>query len=78
MPDGAAAASLDWMSTTPEPHRPTCPHCSEPIGAYEPVWWTSARIGAQRTSLLKLGSALGPGESLWHVACAETHGIDGG
>jgi hypothetical protein len=59
-------------------HRPTCPQCSEPIGAYEPVWWISPRVGAERTSLLKLASALGPGESLWHAACAETHGVDGG
>jgi hypothetical protein len=66
------------MASPSDLGRPTCPYCSEPIGAYEAVWWVSLRGGAERTSWLKLGSALGPGESLWHAACAETHGVDGG
>jgi hypothetical protein len=72
------AASVQEMSSPAEPHRPTCPHCSEPIGTYEPVWWVSPRVGAERTSWLKLGNMLAAGESLWHAACAETHGVDGG
>lgn len=58
--------------------RPRCPHCGEPIGAYEPVWWLAPLIGAERTSWLNLGAVLGPAESLWHAACAERAGVDGG
>ena len=66
------------MSSQPAPDRPTCPHCSEPIGVYEPIWRFAPLIGAERTSLLHVRRSLGPLDSLWHVACAEADGVDGG
>jgi hypothetical protein len=58
--------------------RPLCPNCGEPIGAYEPIWYVAAHIGAERTSWLKVRDLLIPGDSLWHAACAEAEGVDGG
>jgi hypothetical protein len=58
--------------------RPECPHCGEPIGAYEPLWWTGPLIDATETSWLNLPRPPAPGESLWHRPCAEADGIDGG
>ena len=66
------------MSAHAAPDRPTCPHCSEPIGVYEPVWRFAPHLGAERTSLLNVRASLRPLDSLWHVACAEVAGIDGG
>ena len=65
------------MSAHP-PDRPICPRCSEPIGVYEPVWRFAPHIGAERTSLLQVRPLLGPLDSLWHIACAEADGVDGG
>jgi hypothetical protein len=61
-----------------DPLRPLCPACFEPIGAYEPVWHFSPHIGAERTSWLQVRGLLGPTDSLWHAACAEADGVDGG
>jgi hypothetical protein len=58
--------------------RPSCPHCDEPIGVYEPVWWIGPLIEPSRTSLLARGRPPEPSESLWHAICAEAEGIDGG
>lgn len=55
-----------------------CPRCSEPIGVYEPIWRFAPHIGAEQTSLLRVRRSLGPLDSLWHVACAESDGVDGG
>jgi hypothetical protein len=66
------------MSPAPDPPRPACPRCGEPIGAYEPVWRIGPRLGAAETSWLNLWPPLEPVESLWHRACAEEHGVDGG
>jgi hypothetical protein len=66
------------MSRRPDPRRPSCPACGEPIGAYEPVWWIGPFVDAAETSWLNLGRALAPSESLWHTACAEADGVDGG
>jgi len=66
------------MPRSPAPPRPSCPACGEPIGAYEPVWWIGPLIEATETSWLNLLDALAPSESLWHAACAEADGIDGG
>ena len=59
--------------------RPICPGCGEPIGVYEPLWLVDARIGAEATSWLDL-LATGGGQTdpLWHAACAEAKGIEGG
>jgi len=66
------------MSPHADPERPSCPRCSEPIGVYEPVWRFAPHIGAERTSLLHVRRSLGPLDSLWHVACAEADGVEGG
>jgi hypothetical protein len=66
------------MSSSTPLDRPLCPQCGKPIGTYEPVWWFAPRIGAERTSWLNLQAALSPADSLWHVACAEQEGVDGG
>jgi hypothetical protein len=58
--------------------RPTCPRCGERIGAYEPVWRFAPHIGAEATSWLRLMGLLGTHDSLWHAACAEADGVDGG
>jgi hypothetical protein len=58
--------------------RPTCPHCGERIGAYEPVWWLAPHVGAELTSWLRIKSLLSPLDMLWHAACAETDGVPGG
>jgi hypothetical protein len=60
------------------PDRPACPQCGQPIGAYEPVWRFAPDLGAERTSWLQARDRLGPMDALWHVACAEADGVDGG
>jgi hypothetical protein len=62
------------------PHDPpVCPRCGEPIGVYELLWRVHPRHGAELTSWLHLSpEALASSESLWHKACAEGEGIDGG
>lgn len=57
--------------------RPVCPGCREPIGVYEPIWRIAPRIGAEPTSWLALGERY-EHEALWHAACAEAEGVDGG
>ena len=64
--------------STAEPARPLCPACRKPIGAYEPLWRLAPRIGAERTSWLQVRDLLGSTDTLWHVACAEADGVDGG
>ena len=59
--------------------RPTCPGCGEPIGVYEPLWRVHPLLGAQPTSWMGLGpGAPSSSEALWHAACAEADGIEGG
>ena len=70
-------ATVPRMSASVPP-RPRCPECGEPIGAYEPVWRFGPRLGAELTSRLNLDGTWEPGDSLWHVACAEADGVEGG
>jgi hypothetical protein len=58
--------------------RPSCPHCGEPIGAYEPLWRFAPELGAELTSWLRVKSLLGPLDTVWHTACAEADGVPGG
>jgi hypothetical protein len=58
--------------------RPTCPHCGEPIGAYEPLWRLGPDVGAELTSWLRIKQLVGPLDTLWHAACAEADGVPGG
>jgi hypothetical protein len=66
------------MLRPPDPLRPSCPHCGEPIGTYEAVWRLAPTVDPERTSWLNLGRPLRAGESLWHADCAERDGVDGG
>jgi hypothetical protein len=65
------------MQSSP-PHRPVCPGCGEPLGAYEPLWRVAPDVGAERTSWLRLGPRDATLESLWHLDCAEDLGVEGG
>jgi len=58
--------------------RPACPACGEPIGTYEPIWRITPSMGAELTSWLRLPAGLTDIGQLWHVACAEAEGVDGG
>ena len=58
--------------------RPLCPHCGERVGAYEPVWRLAPHLGAERTSWLDARERMGASDTLWHAACAEGDGVDGG
>jgi hypothetical protein len=61
------------------PHqRPVCPGCGHPLGIYEALWRIAPDVGAERTSWLQLGPRDATLESLWHVACAEGVGVEGG
>jgi hypothetical protein len=71
-------ASLARMAAQPHQPRPSCPACGEPIGAYEPIWRIGPLTDAVRTSRLNLVHPPTPRESLWHAACAEADGVDGG
>jgi hypothetical protein len=62
----------------PAHERPHCPGCGEPIGIYETLWRIAPDVGAERTSWLRLGPRDATLESLWHIACAETLGVEGG
>jgi hypothetical protein len=62
----------------PTPGRPVCQACGEPIGVYEPLWHVGLRTGAQSTAWLQLQLDEGVRGQLWHAACAEADGIDGG
>ena len=75
--DARACQRARRMPSSPTATRPACPHCGEPIGTYEPVWWIAPHIGAERTSWLHVAD-LGAAGSLRHVACAEADGVDGG
>jgi hypothetical protein len=66
------------MAPSSADDRPSCPRCGEPIGTYEPVWHVAPHIGAEPTSWLRVRDLLGPRDSLWHAACAEADGVDGG
>ena len=66
------------MTLHAAPDRPTCPHCGERIGAYEPLWRLGPWVGAEATSWLRVKDLVGPCDSLWHADCAEGDGIDGG
>ena len=72
-----ACAILDRMSSR-SINRPSCPHCGEPIGVYEPVWRVAPELGAELTSWLRVKPRLGPLDTLWHTACAEADGVPGG
>jgi hypothetical protein len=59
---------------------PLCDGCGRRIGVYEPVWHVAPAIGAERTSWLRLASAVAqpPHGALWHADCAEDAGVPGG
>ncbi|MGZ8649778.1 MAG: hypothetical protein ACXW08_14305 [Solirubrobacteraceae bacterium] len=58
--------------------RAVCPACGDRIGTYEPIWRFSPALGAERTGWLLLPAVRAPLESLWHAACAEAGGVEGG
>ena len=66
------------MSQVPTVDLPVCPHCGERVGVYEPAWRIAPDVGAECTSWLRVRAQLGPTDVLWHVACAEAEGVDGG
>ena len=63
---------------TDPPTRPLCPHCGEAVGTYEAVWRFAPEVGAELTSWLVLQGVVSPSDTLWHLGCAETAGVDGG
>jgi hypothetical protein len=62
----------------PASGRPVCQACGEPIGVYEPLWHVGLLSGAQPTAWLELQLTEDVERELWHAACAEADGIDGG
>jgi hypothetical protein len=76
---GAMRSATDTAITRHDrPTRPLCPHCGEPVGTYEAVWRFAPEVGAELTSWLVLQGVVQPSDTLWHVGCAETVGVDGG
>lgn len=72
------SAAQPTSSRTAPPTRPLCPHCGEPVGTYEAVWRFAPEVGAELTSWLVLQGVVNPSDTLWHVGCAESAGVDGG
>lgn len=60
------------------PDRPLCPGCGQPIGVYEPLWRIAPEVGAERTNWLDRAATASGIEWLWHAACAEAEGVEGG
>jgi hypothetical protein len=53
-----------------EPLHPTCAHCGDRIGVYEPLWLELADGALHRSSYLNLGDYPELDRSrLWHLGC---------
>ncbi len=68
------------MPRTRPPYPPEfCPGAVELVRPGVPLERLAADLGvSEQTSLLRVRPLLGPLDSLWHLACAEADGVDGG